>query len=309
MAFGRATGYNNLPKGNFVPVIYSKKAQVAFRKTAVIQAITNTDYFGEIANFGDTVNIIKEPDITVSPYLRGQTVTAQDLDDEQIVLVVDKANFYAFKVDDLEEKQAHINWESMAANRAGYKLADQMDLEVLNHMTTEVDASLLLGTTSDPLEISVPVGSNDFSPLDLMNRMKRKLDEQDVPRENRWFVADPFFYELLGAEDSKLLNRDFVEKGLLRNGRVDAGEIRGFTIHSSNNLPFAVNGPEGTDAGDFGWLLAGHMSSTATAEQINKTESFRDPDSFADVVRGLHMYGRKVLRHESLIGAVYHSPA
>ena len=96
MAFATASGYGNLPNGNFSPVIYSKQVQLAFRKSAVAEAISNSDYFGEIANQGDTVRIIKEPEISVSAYARGTQVTAQDLDDEDFSLVVDKANYFAF---------------------------------------------------------------------------------------------------------------------------------------------------------------------------------------------------------------------
>jgi hypothetical protein len=80
MAFTTATGYGNLPNGNFSPVIYSKKVQLAFRKATVVGDITNSDYVGEIASQGDTVKIIKEPEISVSAYARGTQVTAQDLD-------------------------------------------------------------------------------------------------------------------------------------------------------------------------------------------------------------------------------------
>ena len=106
MAFGTAAGYGNLPNGNFSPVIYSKQVQLAFRKASVCEAITNSDYFGEIANMGDSVKIIKEPEITVQPYLRGKTITPQDLDDEDFSLTLDKENYFAFKVDDIEEAQA-----------------------------------------------------------------------------------------------------------------------------------------------------------------------------------------------------------
>lgn len=96
MAFASASGYTNLQNGNWSPVIYSKKVQVAFRKSSVAQAITNSDYFGEIANMGDSVRIIKEPEISVSAYARGTQITAQDLDDSDFTLVVDKANYFAF---------------------------------------------------------------------------------------------------------------------------------------------------------------------------------------------------------------------
>ena len=113
MAFTTATGYGNLPNGNFSPVIYSKKVQLAFRKSTVCGDITNSDYFGEIAAQGDTVKIIKEPEISVSEYARGTNVTAQDLQDEDFSLVVDKANYFAFKMDDIEE--AHMRNRQLVA--------------------------------------------------------------------------------------------------------------------------------------------------------------------------------------------------
>lgn len=135
MAFTTAGGYGNLPNGNFSSVIYSKKVQLAFRKSTVVGDITNSDYFGEIAAQGDTVKIIKEPEISVSAYARGTQVNAQDLDDEDFSLVVDKANYYAFKIDDIEEAHSHVNFMDLATNRAAYRLADQHDQEVLGYLS------------------------------------------------------------------------------------------------------------------------------------------------------------------------------
>ena len=134
MAFSTAAGYGNLPNGNFSPIIYSKQVQLAFRKASVVEAITNNDYFGEIANMGDQVNIIKEPEITVKTYSRGETIQPQDLDDEQFTLLIDKANYFAFKVDDIEEAHSHVNFQELASNRAAYRLSDQFDQDVLGYM-------------------------------------------------------------------------------------------------------------------------------------------------------------------------------
>ena len=135
MAFASAAGYGNLPNGNFSPVIYSKQVQLAFRKAAVCEAITNNDYFGEIAQMGDSVRIIKEPEITVKAYERGTTITPQDLDDEDFNLTIDKANYFAFKVDDIEEAHSHVNFQSLASDRAAYRLADQFDQDVLGYLS------------------------------------------------------------------------------------------------------------------------------------------------------------------------------
>lgn len=358
MAFEAASNWNNLPRGNFVAEIFSGKAQLAFRKKNVCAAITNSDYFGEIAEKGDTVRIIKEPEITVRDYARGTQIQAQDLDDEEFTLTVDQAKYYAFKVDDIEKKQAHHNWESLASNRAGYRLSDNMDQNVLAYMcgfkqsavhvngdtvATTADKSgtdpissveangLLLGHQLDRLDFSIqfgttaatsgdaiPIGpnpvvntSNFTSALRVINRMKRLLDQQYVPEEDRWIVLDPVFLEMLRDEDSKFINRDVIDGqgDVLRNGRVGNGKIQGFTIYQSNNLPVIGSGPatNGTSAQstNFGVIVAGHKSAVATAEQINKTEDYRDPDSFADIVRGMHLFGRKILRPEALVTARY----
>ena len=105
MAFQTADGYGNLPNGNFSSIIYSKKVQTAFRKSTVASDISNSDYFGELTQ-GSTVKIIKEPEITVKEYARGSTVAAQDLDDEDFSLTIDKANYFAFKMDDIEESHS-----------------------------------------------------------------------------------------------------------------------------------------------------------------------------------------------------------
>tara|TARA_R110001592_G_scaffold6859_5_gene37875 strand:+ start:3102 stop:3422 length:321 start_codon:yes stop_codon:yes gene_type:complete len=102
MAFQSASGHNNLPNGSFSSVIYSKKTQLAFRKATVVGDISNNEYFGEISGQGDTVRIIKEPEISVAQYSRGTTIQPQDLDDEDFSLVVNKANYFAFKMDDIE---------------------------------------------------------------------------------------------------------------------------------------------------------------------------------------------------------------
>ncbi len=307
MAFATAAGYGNLPNGNFSPIIYSKKAQIAFRKTSVVQAITNTEYFGEIAAYGDTVKIIKEPQLTVAPYVRGQQINTQDLDDEELVMIIDQSNYFAFKVDDIEKKHAHINWESMASDQAGYRLKDQFDKEVLSYMLTNAPSATTIGTSGAAQ--GVGFSGTGLSPLTIMNRSSRMLDVNNVAREGRFFVGDPVWWEKMADEASKLTSRDWdqSEKDIIRNGRVLEGMIRGFKCYSSNNLLTGGTGPTATSGGtNYGTCIFGHISSTSTAEQINKTESYRDPDSFADVVRGMHLYGRKVLRPESL-GAVYYN--
>ena len=121
--------------GNFSPIMYSKQAQIALRKASVISAITNNSYFGEIANQGDVVRIQKEPDVTVNALERKTAITVQDLDDSDFQLTIDKANYFAFKMDDIEDQFSHVDFVSMAADRAAYKMADSIDVDLINYMT------------------------------------------------------------------------------------------------------------------------------------------------------------------------------
>ena len=356
MAFTSAAGHGNLPNGNFSPIIYSKQVQLAFRKSSVVEQVTNSDYFGEIANMGDSVKIIKEPEITVKAYARGTTITPQDLDDEDFSLTIDKANYFAFKVDDIEEAHSHVNFQSLASDRAAYRLSDQYDQDVLGYLcgfkqsalhsvadtaNTTVNGSKSVSTAgSDELLSSMKLDASDFTdgsgtagsasnsiglqprgpgatdltpaagttfPLTVIARMARLLDQQNVDSQGRWLVLDPVFMEVLKDEDSRLFNQDFGQSGGIRSGEV-IGNLHGFRVFSSNNLPSIGTGPAttgGTNSSNFGIIVAGHDSAVATAEQINKTETYRDPDSFADIVRGMHLYGRKILRPEALVNARY----
>ncbi len=152
------------------------------------------------------------------------------------------------------------------------------------------------GTTGTPIDVGYAAG--EISPLNVMSRLSRLLDDNNVPEDNRWFVALPEFWEVMADENSKLMGVDFTgdSSSILRNGRVTDGLIRGFKCYKSNNVPL-----EGSTT----VVLAGHMSSTATASQIAKTEMVRSNDSFADIVRGLHVYGRKTLRTEALVRSLY----
>ena len=354
MAFAKASGYTNLNNGNFSPVIYSRKVQLAFRKSTVVGDISNSDYFGEISAAGDTVRIMKEPEISVLALQRGTAIATQDLVDTDFQLVVDKSNYFAFKLDDIEEAHSHLNFMQLAVDRAAYRLADQYDQEVLGYLSgfkqsalhanaaavndqvngTKADASagsdeLLSGhklkkgdfgniSTSSAGEHSIPLAARlpgatalptaTASPAMVVARMARILDQKQVDRDSRWIVVDPVFMEILRDEDSRFMNADFGESGGLRNGLV-LNNFHGFKVYQSSNLPAVGTGAGTTGSANqntnYGVIVAGHSSAVATAEQLNKVETYRDPDSFSDVCRGMHLYGRKILRPEGLVSAKY----
>jgi hypothetical protein len=346
--------------GNWSPVIYSKQAQIALRKAAVVNAITNNSYFGEIANQGDVVRIQKEPDVTVNSLTRKEAITVQDLNDEDFSLVIDQANYFAFKMDDIEDQFANVDYVSLAADRAAYKMADAMDADVLSYLSGHTTAgAFITGTSGDeqsnltggditgeyitanhlsatdfgqlgtndgadtpvdytagdsiPLAPRLPgatsLSDTTVSPLTVIARMARRMDVQNVDSRGRWIVVDPVFVEMLKDEDSRVLQADWGGTGLM-NGLV-LNNLHGFRVYVSNNLPAKGTGAgtSGTGAQDtnYGVIVAGQDEAVASAEQINKVENYRDPDSFADIVRGMHLYGRKILRPEALVTARYNA--
>ena len=304
MTVAIASGYQNLGNGNFVPTIYSQKVLKFFRRASVVEDITNTDYTGEIENYGDTVNIINEPTVTVSSYYRGSVVNAQTLTDAQTTLTVDQAFAFSFKVDDIEERHSHLNWESIATSSGAYALKKKYDYNVLNAMISGASTDSGLGTSGSGI---AGVDTGDEA-SDLISKAGRLLDQNDVPQENRWYVGSPILYEVLSKSASKLMDQSIVDSSKespLRNGKVIAGPIRGFTMYKTNVFDTGTAGTDEVNPSGSNeyYSLAGHMSSTAPASHIAKTEVVRDTDSFADIVRGLHVFGRKVLRS----GAVFSS--
>ena len=348
MAIGTAGGGFD---GNFSPIIYSKQAQIALRRSAVTNAITNNSYFGDIANQGDTVRIQKEPDVTVNALQRHTGISVEKLDDSDFSLTIDKANYFAFKMDDIEEQFANVDFTSLAADRAAYKMADAMDTDVLSYLSGHTTAGAFITTSagdkqtaltatgeyitanhldatdfgnltisgsatagdSVPLAPRLPgataLSATTVSPLTVLARMARKMDVANVESRGRWVVLDAVFIEMLKDEDSRMLNADFGGAGL-QNGLV-LNNIHGFRVYQSNALPAKGTGAgtSGTTAQDanYGVIVAGQDDAVASAEQINKVENYRDPDSFADIVRGMHLYGRKILRPEALITARYNA--
>ena len=231
--------------------------------------------------------------------------------DQEITLVVDTANAFKFIVDDIESNMSHVNWRETASSSAAYALRDAFDEGVIATMFSGVSTSspnhvlgsdsatdLAAGTFDGTGNLDIGFAADEHDPIDVMSHMSRLLDEQNVPEEGRWFLANPEFYEQLVQSSSKVLSVDYnAGQGSIRNGLVSSGKLRGFDMYKTNNIAATSNAA--------GKCIAGHISSTCTAQTIVNTEVIRDPSSFGDIVRGLHVYGAKVLRGEALVSAFY----
>jgi hypothetical protein len=236
-------------------------------------------------------------------------------------MVVDQANAFAFKIDDIEERQSHVNFEALATSSGAYSLKRKYDFNVLQAIADGAgiagadDATLTggllstntaLGTAGTP----IAVHTAPDNAVNLMLEMAKELDEQSVPEENRWFVASPAFYSKLFSAGAKFAEVQVTGDNTspLRNGLVMQGNIAGFACYKSTALVAggtdAISITGVTDAAGESVVLAGHMSAVATASHIAKTEVVRSTETFSDIVRGLHVFGRKVLRPEALVRGV-----
>jgi hypothetical protein len=267
----------------FRPEIWSAELLVALRKRLVYAqpGVVNRDYEGEISAAGDTVRITSISDPTIGTYSPNVTAVApEELTDAQRTLVVDQAKYFAFYVDDVDARQAKGNVMPTAMSRAAYKLGDQAD-QFVAALYTGAQSANQLGTVS--------VTSAAIAETQIIN-LKVKLDEANVPSEGRFLTVPPWYHGLLLASDHFVRLDASGTTEALRNGTVMRGF--GFDIMVSNNAPLVT--------GDDYAVMAGVDSAISFAEQINSVEAYRPEAKFADAVKGLYLYGAKLVRPDAI---------
>ena len=274
---------------NFVPDLWSAKLLVALRKAAVAGNLVNRDYEGEIKREGDTVKITSINDVTIGTYTAHTDITVEDIDDATRSLLIDQSKYFAVELDDIERAQYKKGGKSpleQAVDNAAYQLRDVSDTFLLAAMNTAVQ-----GTANDLGTVAIHTTAKNL--YDSFVDLSVVLDEANVPEEARFAVVKPSVYGRLLKLDEFIAAGDALGAATRTNGYV--GEVAGLSIYKSNNLP-AV-----TDAAATGGLaIAGSRIATTFAEQISSVEGARMEKRFADMVKGLHLYGAKVVRPTAL---------
>ncbi len=270
---------------SFIPEIWSAKILGSLKKNLVYaqDGVVNRDYEGEIANQGDTVRIRSVSRPTISSYTKNATLTYETLTDAQRSLLIDQAKSFSFVVDDIDEAQASGALDE-ATTEAAYGLRDTADQYVASLYTGAASANQI-GT------VSVTTAALAYTQL---RKLSVKLDEANVPQEGRWCIVPPWYYGLL-LEDDKFVRYDASGTTAgLRNGIV--GQALGFDVMKSNNAVLVT--------GDDYAVMAGHKSAITYAEQIVETEALRLQTTFGTGVRGLHVYGAKLVRPDAIATVV-----
>lgn len=304
MSFPVSGGRPNY-SGNFIPEIWSGKLIENFYDATVLAAISNTDYEGEIRSFGDTVNIRTTPEITIRDYVKGQTLTVENPDKPKLQLVIDKGEYFACVEDDVDRIQSDINlmdtWSKDASERMKIKIDQRVltdmlpDIAATNKGATagEQSASFNLGTTGSPLVVTKDGASSTVAVVDLLVDMGTVLDEANVPESDRYVVIPAKMAGLIKKSDLQDASLTGDATSIVRNGRL--GMIDRFTIYMSHNL--------NVSAGKYS-IIAGHKMGFTFASQMTEMESIRSESTFGNIVRGLQVYGYKVVKPEAIAQSV-----
>lgn len=259
---------------NFVPEYWATELLVAFRDRTVFGQLANRNYQGTISGAGDTVKITTPSAITVGAY--SGTVSYETPASTQQSLVIDQDLYWAFELDDVDQAQANVSLMSAYMTEAADALAQKVDTDLAG-----------LYTAAGLASISVDVGADDF--YDKMVLAGQQLDEESVPRAGRWVVMTPAGYADL-LKNTNFITASEMNSAMLRSGAL--GMVSGFEVLVSNNLT-------NTTASTYAYLY-GTNAAITMAEQVANTEAIRRDTAFSDGVRGRMVYGRKVVRANSL---------
>ena len=273
---------------NFIPQIWSASLLQELRKNQVFANLANRDYQGDIRAYGDTVIINSFDAITIGDYVKNTTVvTPENINQNPSkTLVIDQAKYFAFKIDSIDNAQMNPKIMTAAMSEAAYGLSDVTD-KYIAEMYNDADHQV----------------TGEFSYTTAYAKLVEaaiKLDEANVSRQGRWVVVTPWAHgELL--KSAEFIRATALGDSVVQGGMI--GQIAGFNVFMSNNIYTT------TVAGEtYSHLLAGTNQAISYAEQLNSVEAFRPENSFSDAVKGLHLYGAKVIRPEALVDIIAQKP-
>lgn len=274
---------------NFKPTLWSAKLLVALRKNAVAGGLVNRDYEGEIRREGDTVKITSVNDVTIGSYTAHTDITWEDIDDATRSLIIDQAKYFAVELDDIERAQEKKGGKSIldqAVENAAYQLRDVSDAFLLAAMATGVQ-----GTANDLGTVAIHTTKRNL--YDGFVDLSVVLDEANVPEDGRFAVLKPSLHGRILKLDEFVAPGDV--QGVELRGKGFIGQIAGLDLYKSNNMPTVTD-----TAATGGAVIAGHRMAVTFAEQILKMKAVDRENRFAEGVKGLHVYGAKVVRPTAL---------
>jgi len=271
----------------FIPTVWAARLLTALEKTLVYgqSQVANRDYEGEIREAGNTVKIASVGDVTIGDYVSDADIGAPEtLTDAELSLLIDQQKFFHFYVDGIDRAQQNVNILDEAMRRAAWSLRDKADTYLAGLMHAAVTVGNTIGSAVTPV---IPTKEDAYEYLVDLGVL---LDESNVPIDGRFVVVPAWFHGLLLKDERFIKAGTARSDDALRNGEV--GEAAGFSILKSNNVPNV--------AGAKYKIVAGHSIATAYVEQVVDLQTYKPEKRFGDAVKGLHVYGAKVVRPTAL---------
>lgn len=284
---------------NFIPAVWGGSILQALENThRYAQAgVVNRDYEGDITDQGDRVKINSIGDVTISTYSKNTNLSdPQELQSAQQELIIDQAKYFNFAIDDLDKVQMNVDVMNEASRRAAYGLSEVADDYVAGLMKDAVPTANTIGTEGSP---KADLGTALYAYNYLVD-LGTLLSENNTPENGRWVIVPPWFHGLLVKDERFTKAGTPTSDAVLRNGMV--GQAAGFQVLTSNNVPYTTTTTKFK-------IIAGHAMATSYAEQLVKTEAFRPQNRFSDALKGLHVYGCKVVRPANLAMLIGNRPS
>jgi hypothetical protein len=301
MAYPVASGTPSY-SGTFIPEIWSGKLIEKFYDASVVSNISNTDYEGEIKNQGDKVIIRTVPTLVIQDYKAGDNLTLQRPESSTVELLIDKGKAWSAVCDDIQKKQSDIVLMDMWSADASEQMKITIDSLVLGSIVPDFSSDnvgITAGRISGNINLGVsgtPLAIDKANILDVILDLGQVLDEQNRPETGRFLVLPFWATTLLKKYDIKDASLTGDGTTPMRNGRV--GMIDRFTIYNSNNLPSASE-----TGGTAFYFIAGVKQGLTFATQLVITETLRAESVFGTIMRGLQVFGFKVIDGGSLAAA------
>lgn len=299
MAFPQASGTPAL-SGITIPQLWAKKLLVYFYPATWLTDITQTDYVSEIKNYGDTITVAQFPEMKINNYVNGQDLNIDRPSPGKVMMNIDKAKYFCYAIPDVDVKQSIVQYVSQWADHSAKQMVQAIERDFLAGIYTDASAynkgatagkesgNINLGASGSPLAVS------SSTVLTMILGAGQCLDEQNVPKEDRYIIIPPWMEVALKASDLKQAYLTGDSQSTYRTGVV--GAVDKMKIYTSNLLT------KGLDGSDAVWhVLAGQKVGAAFAYQLTKNETIRNPNGFEDLQRGLMVYGWKGIKPEALV--------
>ena len=275
----------------FIPTVWAARLLTALEKSLVYgQAnVCSRAYEGEIRSSGNTVKIASIGDVSIGDYVKDSDIGDPEvLSDSDQSLLIDQQKYFNFYIDSVDRAQQNVDVLDEAMRRSAWGLREEADAFLASVMDTALLSGNTIGTTVTP---EVPTKDNAY---EYLVDLGVKLDENNVPTTGRFTIVPAWFHGLLLKDDRFVRSGTTTGDQRLMNGEV--GEAAGFTILKSNNVP--------NTTGTKYKIIAGHRMATAYVEQILDVQTYKPEKRFGDAVKGLHVYGAKVVRPTALAGLI-----